>query len=241
MSDRRAAVVAALLAAGTAVGAASDPQALLRRAERGRNAFAEGVVTIRVTVTGPERAGTARFEVAVKGRRSRVKFLERDDTGKFIVFSPGEAWLLLPTARQPIRIPPSQRVRGGLPVAEISQLGFSDDYDAVVEREDDLGGRKCAVLRLAAHKGAAVSSPVVRVWIDAEEGLYRRAVFLLASGRTARDVSFDAWRYEKGSPFLERMTITDALRPGTTVVEYTDYERRPVPDAWLDPRTARGE
>lgn len=241
MSDRSAAVLAALLAVGTAHPAEPDARALLRRAERGRIAFAEGIVTIRVTVSGAETSGTARFEVAVKGRRSRVKFLAPDDTGKFIVSSPGEAWLLLPTARQPIRIPPSQRVRGGLPVAEVSQLGFSEDYDPVFEREDVLSGRKCKVLRLAARKGAGVSCPVVRVWIDAKEGLCRRAVYLLASGRTARDVAFDAWRYERGIPLLQQMTITDALRPGTTVVEFETYDPRPVPDAWLDPKTARGE
>jgi hypothetical protein len=37
------------------------------------------------------------------------------------------------------------------------------------------------------------------------------------------------------------MTVTDALRPGTTVVEYLDYARREVPDAWFDPKTARGD
>ena len=244
MSDRRGAVLAALLAAGTALSSDPDPRALLQRAERGRAAFGEGVLTVRVTLSGiPERPAPApaRFEVAVKGRRSRLKFLEPGDAGKYVVSSAGEAWLLLPTAKSPIRIPSSQRVRGGLSAAEISQLSFADDYDAVFERPDDLDGRKCAVLRLAAKKGVPVSYPVVRVWVDEKEGLYRKAVFLLASGRTAKEATFDAWRTAKGSPVLDRMTITDALRPGTTVVEYLSYDPRPVPEAWLDPRTARGE
>jgi hypothetical protein len=242
MSDRRG-VVLALLLAGIALAAEPDALALLQRAERVRAAFREGVVTIRVTLSGADARGpspvTARFEVAVKGRRSRVKFLEPGDAGKFIVSSESDSWLLLPTARNPIRIPASYRVRGGLSVAEISQLDFVGDYSAVLEREDDFGGRRCAVFRLIAKKGARVPYPAARVWVDEKEALYRKAVFLLPSGRTAKEVTFDAYRASGGILVLDRMTINDALRPGTTVVEFLDFDRRPVPDAWLDPRTAR--
>jgi hypothetical protein len=242
MSERKAAALA-FLVAGAALAAVPDAPALLRKAERVREALGEGVVTIRVTLSGADAGrpapATARFEVAVKGRRSRLKFLEAGDAGKFVVSSGRESWLLLPTAKNPIRIPASTRVRGGLSVAEISQVSFVDDYDAVLEREDDLDGRPCAVFRLIAKKGVSVSYPVVRVWVDQKEALYRKAVFLLASGRTAREATFDSYRTARGILVLDRMTITDALRPGTTVVEYLDVDRRPVPDAWLDPSTAR--
>lgn len=245
MSDRRGAAAAALLLAGAAFSAEPGAPSLLRKAERVRAAFSEGVVTIRVTLSGAEVRGpapvTARFEVAVKGPRSRVKFLEAGDTGKFIVSSESDSWLLLPTARNPIRIPASYRVRGGLSVAEISQLDFVGDYDAVLEREDDFGGRRCAVFRLMAKKGARVPYPAVRVWVDEKDALYRKAVFLLPSGRTAKEVTFDSYGTHGGILVLDRMTITDALRPGTTVVEFLDFDRRRVPDAWLDPKSARGD
>lgn len=245
MSDRRLGSAAALLLAGVAFSAEPVAPALLQKAERVRAAFSEGVVTIRVTLSGAEARGpvpvTARFEVAVKGQRSRVKFLEAGDAGKFIVSSESDSWLLLPTARNPIRIPASYRVRGGLSVAEISQLDFVGDYDAVLEREDDSGGRRCAVFRLMAKKGVRVPYPAVRVWVDEKDALYRKAVFLLPSGRTAKEVTFDSYGTHGGILVLDRMTITDALRPGTTVVEFLDFDRRRVPDAWLDPKTARGD
>jgi hypothetical protein len=241
MSKVRAAV-AALLVAGLALPPSGAPK-LLRKAEGIREALDEGVLTIRVTLTGADAPGpnpaSSRFEVAVKGRCSRVKFLGAGDEGKFVVSSENEAWLLLPTARNPIRIPASYRLRGGLSVAEISQIRFADDYDAVLEREDDFGGRRCAVFRLTARSGAKVPYPIVRLWVDEKDALYRKAVFLLASGRTAKEVTFDAYRSFRGILVPGRMTINDALRPGTTVVEFLDAERRPVPDAWLDPRTAR--
>lgn len=244
MSDRRGAALV-LFVAAAGLAATPDPAALLKRAERVRSAFGEGVVTIRVTLSGvtsgaPDPA-PARFEVAVKGRRSRLKFLEPSDAGKLVVMSGRETWLLLPTAKNPIRVPASHRVRGGLSAAEVAEAGFSEDYDALFEREDELAGMRCAVLRLMARKGVSISYPVVRVWIDEKEGLYRKAVFLLASGRTAKEATFDSYGTERGALVLRRMTIVDALRPGTTVVEYLEWTKRPVPDRWLDPATAREE
>ena len=236
------AAVAALLALATA-RPGGDAAALLKRAERVREAFREGVVTLRVTLTAEGKPpASGRFEVAVKGReKSRLKFLEPADAGKFVVSRGNETWLLLPTSKNPIRVPASHRIRGGLAVADVARTSFAEDYDAVVEREDDLGGRRCTVLRLTVKGGSSVSFPVLRVWIDEAEGLYRKAVFLLASGRTARETTFDAYETRKGTLVLSKMTVTDALRPGSTVVEYLDYERRDVPDRWFDPATAREE
>ncbi len=245
MSDRTGAALALLVAASAALAAPPDPAALLRRAERVRSAFGEGVVTIRVTISGTKAGAPGppptRLEVAVKGSRSRLKFLEPADAGKLVVRDRGETWLLLPTAKNPIRVPSSYRVHGGLSTAEVAEVGFAEDYDALFEREDEFSGMKCAVLRLIARKGVSASYPVVRVWIDEKEGLYRKAVFLLASGRTAKEATFDAYGSERGRLVLRRMTIVDDLRPGTTVVEYLHWEKRPVPDRWLDPKTAREE
>lgn len=237
MSD---ALLAALLALASA-GPSGDAAALLSRAERVRDAFPEGVLTIRVTSWAPgQPAKSGTLEVAVRGReKSRLKFLGSEDEGKYVVSVGNESWLLLPTSKNPIRVPASHRIRGGLAVADVARTSFASDYDAVVEREDDLDGRRCAVLRLVAKKGAPVAYPVIRVWVDEKEGLYRRAVFLVASGRTAKEASFDAYETRNGTLVLSRMTVTDALRPGTTIVEYLDYARRPVPDAWFDPKSAR--
>ena len=43
-----------------------------------------------------------------------------------------DAWLVLPGARNPIRVPRSYRVTGGFAVADVARTRFVDDYDAVV-------------------------------------------------------------------------------------------------------------
>src|SRR5262249_22037851 len=130
------------------------------------------------------------FRVLARGfDESRIEFLGKADAGKLLITRGDDAWLVLPTARNPIRVPKAHRLSGGFAAADVSRTRFLDDYDAALERTETLDGRECAVLRLTAKKGRSPTYPVARVWIDSKEGLYRKAVFLLASGRTAKDVS----------------------------------------------------
>lgn len=247
MSDRRrgapALLCALLLASAASHGAGPTPAEILARADRARAAWEEAVLTISVTtgVPGqPDRSG--RFQVAVKGRdRTLVRFLSPGDEGKLLVLRGKDAWLVLPTARNPIRVPKSHRVAGGFSVADVSRTRFDEDYEAVLEREEELDGLPCDVLRLTARKGRTVSYPVVRLWVDRKEGLNRRAVFLVASGKTARDVRFEAYRPFDGILSLSRLTVVDSLRPGRTEVDYLSYQKRKLPDGLFDPATAREE
>ncbi|MEO8054297.1 MAG: outer membrane lipoprotein-sorting protein [Acidobacteriota bacterium] len=219
---------------------AEDPAALLRRADRVREAWPEVVITLRVTVTKPGAppSGGA-FKVEAKGRNSRLTFQDPADAGKSVVSKGDESWLILPGTKNPIRIPKSQRLSGGFSASEMSKTRFAEDYDAVFERSDVLDGRDCSVLRLMAKKGRTPTYPVARVWIDGKEGLYRKAVFLVSSGKTAKVTTFDAYRVVKGVLSLSKMTIVDELRPGKTVVEYLDYEKASLPDAIFEPKAAR--
>lgn len=247
MSDRQRAVpallVALLLASSASRGAGPTPAEILTRADRTRAAWEEALLTISVTTEAPgQPARSGRFQVAVKGReRALVRFLAPGDEGKLLVLKGNDAWLVLPTARNPIRVPKSHRVSGGFSVADVSRTRFDEDYEAVLERTEELLGLPCDVLRLTARKGRTVSYPVVRLWVDRKEGLHRKAVFLVASGKTARDVRFESYRVFSGVLSLARLTVVDSLRPGRTEVDYLSYERRSLPDGLFDPATARVE
>ena len=215
---------------------AQDPAALLARADRVKAAWPEVVLSLRVTTTKPGVPPvTGAFTVEAKGRdKSRIRFLNPSDAGKSVVQVGDDVWLLLPNTKNPIRVPKSHRLEGGFSAADMSRTRFAEDYDAVVERSDVLNGKSCVVLRLAAKAGKHPSYPVVRVWIDEKEVLYRRAVFLVASGKTARETTFEEYRPYHGVLSLAKMTIVDTLRPGTTVVEYLDYEKRAIPDSTFE-------
>ena len=221
--------------------AAQDPAALLRRADRVKQAWPEVVLSLRVTTTKPGAPPfTGMFAVEAKGRdKSRIRFLNPSDAGKSVVQVGDDVWLLLPNTKNPIRVPKSHRLEGGFSAADMSRTRFADDFDAIVERTDILNGRNCVVLRLTAKPGKSPSYPVVRLWIDEKEGLYRKAVFLVSSGKTARETTFDEYRPYHGVLSLAKMTIVDTLRPGVTVVDYLDYEKKSLPDSTFEVRPAR--
>jgi hypothetical protein len=204
-----------------------------------KDAWPEVVITLRVRTTKPGSGpAIGTFQVEAKGRNSRVTFQDPADAGKAVVSRGDDSWLILPRTRNPIRIPKSQRLAGGFSAADMSKTRFAEDYDAVLERTDVLDGRECSVLRLMVRKGRTPTYPVARVWIDGKEGLYRKAVFLVASGKTAKETTFDEYRVVRGTLSLSQMTIVDELRPGKTVVEYLDYEKASLRDSIFEPRPA---
>ena len=198
---------------------------------------------LRVTTTRTGAAAFAgEFAVLVKGpEKIRIEFLAPGDQGKLLIVNGRDAWLVLPGTKNPIKVPRSHRVTGGFAVADVARTRFVDDYDATVERRDEIGGRTCDVLLLRAKKGRDPAFPVLRVWVDREEGRTRKVVFLLPSGKTAREATFDEWGTLRGVPTVARMTIVDALRPGTTVVDYLDAEKAVIPDSLFVPVGAKAE
>ncbi len=251
MSDRRPALerlrlcplLVLLWLSPSSHGAPDEAAAILARADAPRAALSEARMKLRVTTTRTGAAAFAgEFAVLVKGpEKIRIEFLAPGDQGKLLIVNGRDAWLVLPGTKNPIKVPRSHRVTGGFAVADVARTRFVDDYDATVERRDEIGGRTCDVLLLRAKKGRDPAFPVLRVWVDREEGRTRKVVFLLPSGKTAREATFDEWGTLRGVPTVARMTIVDALRPGTTVVDYLDAEKAVIPDSLFVPVGAKAE
>lgn len=248
MSDRRLAaglvllLLALLLLALAPPARGADAAAILARADAPRTALSEARMELRVSGSQPGGKGSFRgeFAVLVKGpEKLRIEFLAPEDRGKLLIVNGKDAWLVLPGTRNPIRVPRSHRVTGGFAAADVARTRLVDDYDATVERSEAFAGRTCDVLLLRAKKGRDPAFPVLRVWVDRDEGRTRKMVFLLPSGKTAREVTFDEWGTLRGVPTVTRMTIVDALRPGTTLVEYLDAEKAKLDDALFAPPAAR--
>jgi len=236
-----AAGLLAILCGGAHAESSPEAARILARVDRARSAWPEAVFRLRVTVSRPGEEGKpGLFLATVKGSdRLRIDFLDAGEEGKAFVAVGPDAWLVMPRTKNPIKVPRGHRLSGGFSSAELLRTRFDEEYEAVVEREDLLDGRACDVLRLTARPGRSPAWPVARLWVDRKEGLPRRALFLVASGKTARDVTFDAWKEWTGLPGPARLTIVDTLRAGTTVVEYLSAERRSVPDDLFDVRTSR--
>ncbi len=209
-----------------------DASSLIVRADRVRTAWTEAVLTVRVTVEAagkPTQSGE--FEIFVKGRDfSLVFFLAPEDRGKGLLTRGNDAWLFLPRTRNPIKVPRSHRLSGGFSVTDVARVRFSEDYEAIPERRDgDL-----EVLRLMEKPGLSLQFPAIRVWIDPKEGVYRKAEFLLRSGKKAKEVHFEEYRVTDGQTTVGRMTIIEGLTSGRTRVEYLKFQKKEIPAAFFD-------
>ncbi|MCK6684754.1 MAG: outer membrane lipoprotein-sorting protein [Thermoanaerobaculia bacterium] len=216
---------------------AASGRDLIARADQVRTFWDEAALKVRVTAETPGKPVQAgEFAVYVKGKDlSLVWFLGAEKDRKALVTKGEDAWLLLPKTQNAIKVPKSHRVAGGFSVSDAARVRFSEDYESTFERKDgDL-----EVYRLISKEGLKLQFPIIRLWVDAKEARFHRTEFLLSSGRKAKEITFDAYALFGGKPGISKMTIVDVLKPGKTVVEYLEYERVSLPDAFFDREAVR--
>jgi outer membrane lipoprotein-sorting protein len=234
---RRRAAAGALLAA-----AALSPADLLRMADRPRETYREAIVSTRVTVIEAGReTGSSEFDVYRKGDdRALIVFTAGKQKGRKILTVGEKFWLIVPGSSRAIPVTSNQRLVGGASFGDVARLSFAGEFTAVfAPASETVGGRTCDVLDLSARRPSAAYASG-RVWIDREDHLARRAVLALASGKRAREVTFDRYDAEAAGSVLRRMTIRDLLdaRGISSRIEYLDYRRARLPDSLFTPEGA---
>jgi Outer membrane lipoprotein-sorting protein len=240
--NRRPPLAALVLAAGAILTGLPARAALTPALERllaASDPFAAAPAELRLALVF-EGANGARvpLEIWRKGDdRALVRFLAPRVRGKFVLRRGGEAWLLAPGAKRPVRLSPALAPAGGAALDELLGLRLARDYRATDAREEN------GVVRFdleATHAG--VEPPRVRWVVDRERRLPLRAEFCDADGRVRRLVEFKSWRDPKRL-VPEQIVAKDVLRGGAPlVVHLGPLEARDVPDALFDLEdgTARG-
>jgi hypothetical protein len=223
--------------------ASLDVPALLREADSPRHAIEEGVMRLRVTVSESDRPEVHEsvLDVYVRGAdRVLCVFREGRQKDRKILVSGDRAWLLVPGVSRAVPISASQRLLGGASVADVARLRFSD-FTAELVGEEVLSGTPCLVLELTARaRGAPYASG--RLWVGREDHLPRRARLALRSGREAKEIRFVEYDRQGGQSVLRRMEVQHLLsaeRGAMTVLEFIDYEPRPLAADFFEPASAR--
>ena len=224
---------------------ASDPAAMLQRADAPHDGFPEGVIRMRVAVSERGKKPTATvLDLFVKGTdKSLCVFREGKQKGRKILTLGDRVWLIVPTASRPIPVSKTQRLMGAASFGDIARLRFADEYDATLRPEESFveerGGKTpCLVLDLEA-KRAGSPYPTAVLWTGRDDGLPRRLRMSLASGKEAKEVLFTGYGE---SHRIKTMEIRDLLARGgenVTSLQFEGYERRPLDPAMFDPEGAR--
>ncbi len=244
-SLRTAAVLFFIASAVARAQTPAEVKSWLLAIDATRNAFEEAVITARATqvVNGAAR-GSADFDIYTKGRdRGLIIFRGGKNNGRKILTSGEHMWLLVPGATNPLPITPNQRLLGGASMGDVARLRFAEDFQAVARPGSEVvNGRECRVLDLQA-RSAKAAYPRVVLWYDPAARLPAKVLFLLPSGKEAKEVTFSSFRSSQGKTIVSQMDIRDLLArdAGTmTRLEYRDYKPARLPDSIFTPEGALG-
>jgi len=171
--------------------------------------------------------------------RSLIRFAApARDMNKLMLKNGNDLWFFDPSSKASIRLSPQQRLLGQAANGDVVTVNLAKDYKAELAGEEsiqdgDRQTRKCYKLALT---GAApdVTYNRIEMWIDIPTSRPVKARFYTESGQLLKTAYYRRYQQQLG---LERPTeaiIIDVLDPSwVTVMRYSDYAYRDIPEAWL--------
>ena len=160
------------------------------------------------------------------------------DAGKLMLKNGNDLWFYDPTNKASVRLSPQQRLLGQASNGDVTTVNLAKDYKATLLGEEDIqdGERRTR----KAHKLAltAVSPDVtyssIEMWIDAENNRPLKARFFAESSRLLKTAYYRRFQPELGAERPTETVIIDGLNPqSVTLMRFSDYKARKIPDSWL--------
>jgi hypothetical protein len=173
--------------------------------------------------------------------RSLVRFADPPrDANKLMLKAGNELHFHDPYSGATTRISPQQRLLGQAANGDVITVNFSKDYRASLESQETIvdGERNRRISQKLVLN--AISTDVtyhrVELWIDAANQSPIKARYYAESGRLLKTAYYRHYRPHLGVHRPTEMVIIDALDPNwVTIMRYSDYAWRDIPDAWLQP------
>jgi outer membrane lipoprotein-sorting protein len=160
------------------------------------------------------------------------------DAGKLVLENGTEMWFYDPSSEASIRISPQQRLLGQASTGDVVTVNFAHDYRAsTVVSEDITDGdhtqRHCYKLGLE----AAVSDATyhrIELWVEQSTSRPVRGKFYSDSDHLLKTAFYRRFQSQLGLERPTEIVIIDGLTPSwVTVMRYSDYLWRDIPDSWL--------
>jgi outer membrane lipoprotein-sorting protein len=181
----------------------------------------------------------ARAEAVGGQFRSLIRFIAPSrDSGKLMLKNGNDLWLYDPSSKASIRLSPQQRLLGQAANGDVVTVNLARDYQAQLAAEEDAQDgerqtRHCYKLRLAAA-APDVTYHHIEMWIDTANSRPVKAKFYTESDRLLKTAYYRHYEPQLGVERPTETVIIDGLDPNwVTVMRYTEYAWRDVPEAWL--------
>lgn len=220
------AVVAALLSGGV------DPpsgEAILRRVDE--NLGSDNKVTrARMTVRGRGGSRTVEMQSWIRGMsESFTEYVAPPrDRGTKMLKLDDQLWTYFPATDRTVAIS-GHMLRQSVMGSDLSYEDLMEDprlsqiYDATVEGQDELRGRRCWVLALTA-KGPGLAYHTRQVWVDQERLVVLRENRYARGGRLLKTTDVEEVERSDGRWIAKTVLFKDALKGG----EGTTFELQSI-------------
>jgi outer membrane lipoprotein-sorting protein len=237
---------AAWLGVAAVTYAAADAQAILAASDAVRNPAKPFAVTVTLieyrnakqtdsnTLTVYSKADDASGQY-----RTLMRFIApQRDAGKLLLKNGNDLWFYDPASKASIRLSPQQRLLGQASNGDVVTVNLAKDYKAELAGEEEMADGERVMHRCYKLDLAAVSPDVtyhrVEMWVDTTTSRPVKARFFAESGHLLKTAYYRKFQQQLGRERPTEVVIIDGLDPAwVTVMRYSDYAWREVPDAWF--------
>ena len=225
---------------------AATPQEILAASDLVRNPdFSFGITNTLIEYRNGKQTDTNTLAIYSKADpasgqfRSLIRYVAPlRDANKLILFAGKDLWFYDPASRASVRMSPQQRLLGQASNGDVVTVNFAKDYKAVeAVTEDILDGerkpRHCHKLTLDESNPDATYHRI-EMWIETGNSHPVKARFYSDSGKLLKTAYYRHYQPQLGQERPTETVIIDGLDPAwVTVMRFTDWARREVPEAWL--------
>lgn len=181
----------------------------------------------------------AKAEIGNGQYRNLIRFLApARDANKLMLKNGDDLWFYDPASQASVRISPRQRLLGQAANGDVVTVNLAVDYHARLAGDEDIEdgehvSRHCHKLALSAAT-STVTYDSVEIWIDAENFRPYKAKFYAQSGDLLKTAYYRhfARQLDVERP-LETVIIDGLDHQWVTIMRYSDFAWRNVPDSWL--------
>ncbi len=171
--------------------------------------------------------------------RSLIRYVApARDANKLILFNGKDMWFFDPSSKASIRLSPQQRLLGQASNGDVVTVNFAKDYQATTAVEEDTQDgdrqpRHCFKLGLAAMTPDATYHRI-EMWVDTANSRPVKARFYTESDKLLKTAYYRHYQKIFGIERPTETVIIDGLDPTwVTVMRYSDWVKRDVPEIWL--------
>jgi outer membrane lipoprotein-sorting protein len=200
---------------------------LLKNSDRGRGGLEEGLEwTANIQTTESGDTSNREFIIKAKQHDAFVEALKpAKNKGEVYLFNDRQMWFYKPSLKKPVSISARQKLTGQAANGDIASTHYARDYNATLEKTEEIGGDKYYILFLKA-KNKNLTYDQIRYWISDKTKLATKVEFLTLQGQVFK---IGTLQYNnvltvggKNIAFVSQLIIMDAkFNQNKSVINYT--------------------